>query len=133
MAVTSVQAVDVAAVLSAALADVDGLRVYAYVADTTRVPAAVIGQPSVDWQDPVPGFCRASWEFPVLLVVARNNDREAQAELSRLVRDVGNALADHDTTGTGVWAIEPLDARPTVATISGQELPGYNLRILVRA
>ena len=133
MAVTTVQTVDVSLVLAQALASVEGLRVEWFAADKSRPPVAVIGQPTIDWQDPASGFCWATWEFPVLLVTARNSDREAQLELSRLVRDVANAINDYPLAGTGVAFIAALDARPTIATISGQELPGYNLRVQVRA
>lgn len=133
MAVTTATTVDVAQVLSAALADVDGVRVDWYVSDKSRPPVAVIGLPSIDWQDPESGFCWATWEFPVTIVTARNSDRDAQTELSRLVRDIANALNDYDTAGTGVAFIATLDARPTAATISGQELPAYQMRVQVRA
>lgn len=133
MAVTAAQTVDVAQVLAAALAAVENLRVEWYAADKARPPAAVIGQPSIDWQDPDSGFCWASWEFPVLLVTARASDREAQVDLSRLVRDVAVALNEYPTAGTGVSWIACLDARPTTATVSGQELPAYIVRVQVRA
>ena len=131
MAVTQAQTVDVAQVLSAALAGVDGLRTDWYVSDKSRPPVAVIGLPTIDWQDPDSGFCWATWEYPVTIITARNNDRDAQTELSRLVRDAANALSG--PTPEGVFDIRLLDARPTTATISGQELPAYLVRVQVRA
>lgn len=133
MAVTTRQTVDVSLVLAEALAGVEGLRVEWYISDKARPPVAVIGQPSIDWQDPESGFCWATWEYPVLLVTARTSERDAQVELSRLVRDTAGALDNFPTAGTGVEFISPLDARPAIATISGQELPAYNLRVQVRA
>lgn len=133
MVVTTAQTIDVAQVLSASLAGIDGLRVDWYVADKTRPPCAVIGLPAIDWQDPDSGFCWATWEFPILVVTGRNNDRDAQTELSRLVCEVANALDQADLTGTPVQWVAALDARPTLATISGQELPAYQLRVQVRA
>jgi hypothetical protein len=132
MAVTAVQAVDVSQVLATLLADVDGLRVEWFVSDKSRPPVAVIGLAAIDWQDPDAGFCFGTFEVPVTIITARSNDRDAQLELSRLVRDVANAL---NTAGDvpGVFSIDLLDARPTIATISGQELPGYLVRVRVRA
>ena len=91
-----------AQVLAEALAGIAGLRVEPYVSDKSRPPVCIIGQPSIDWTDPESGFCWATWDFPLLLVTARNQDRSAQSELSRLVRDVANALNDFPTGGTGV-------------------------------
>lgn len=116
--------------LAMALAEVTGLRVQEFVADASRPPVAVIGQPDVDWTDPETGWCMANWEFPITLIVARNSDREAQAQLSRLVAECGQALQTFQVAGV---FIQPLDARPTVATISGQDLPAYLLRVQVRA
>lgn len=131
MAVTTAQTVDVAQALAVLLADVDGLRVEAYVSDKSRPPVAVIALPTITWNDPGAGFCWASWEFPIAIITARNNDRDAQTELSRLVRDVANAL-NHSPV-EGVQDIQLLDANPTTATIAGQELPGYTLRVRVLA
>lgn len=133
MAVTEQTTVDVAQVLSAALVGVDGARVEWYVADKSRPPVIVIGLPTIDWQDPESGFCWATWEFPLLVVTTRANDRAAQVELATLVRDVANALNDFNTSGSGVFYVAALDAHPTVATIGGQELPAYNVRVQVRA
>ncbi len=132
MAVTTAQTLDIAQVLADLLAGVEGLRVEQYVADKSRPPVAVIGQPDINFQDPDSGFCWASWEFPITIITARNNDRDAQRELSRLVRDVVNALT-HPTVDD-VYDITCLDARPiTTALIAGQELPAYLVRCLVRA
>jgi hypothetical protein len=132
MAVTAAQSVDVSQALATLLADVDGLRVEWYVADKSRPPVAVIGLPYIDWQDPDSGFCWATFEVPITIITARSNDRDAQVELSRLVRDVANAL---NTPGVvpGIFSIDLLDARSGTASIAGQELPAYNMRVRVRA
>lgn len=133
MVVTTASTTDVSQVLSACLADISGLRVESYVADKARPPVAVIGLPIIDWTDPESAFCWASWEYPITVITSRANDKEAQAELARFVRDIANALDTADLAGTGVFSIQPLDARPAIATINGQELPAYNVRIQVRA
>jgi hypothetical protein len=133
MVVTTAQTVDVSQVLSAALAGVDGLRVEAFVSDKARPPCAVVALPTIDWTDQDSGFCFARWDFPVTIVTARNDPKSSQDELSRLVRDVANALKDYDLSGSGVFSIEPLDARPTIAAIAGLELPAYIVRVAVRA
>jgi len=131
MAVTDSETVDVAGVLAGLLAGVGGLRVEPYVSDKSRPPVAVVALPTITFDDPDAGFCWASWEFPVTVITGRSNDRDAQAELSRLVRDVANAL--NHTPVTGVHDIQLLNAAPTVATIAGQELPGYTIRVRVLA
>lgn len=131
MAVTGTETVDVAGVLAGLLGDVPGLRVEPYVSDKSRPPCAVIALPRIVWNDPDAGFCWAAWEFPIVIVTARNNDRDAQAELSRLVRDVANAL-DH-TPVDGVHDIQLMTGDPNPVTIAGQELPGYIVRVRVLA
>lgn len=135
MAVTTAQHFDVSQALATALAGVGGARVYAYVADTTR-PAAeggaiVIGLPSIDWSDEASTFCWATFDVPLAVVTLRNNDRAAQQELSRLVRDVAVALQSAEIPG--VFDVQMLDARPGSTTISGAEYPSYTVRVQVRA
>lgn len=131
MAVSTAQTLDVTEVLADLMRDVEGLRVEAYVADKIRPPCAVVGLPTILWNDSDAGFCWATWEVPVTVITIRNNDRDAQAELSHLVRDIAIAL-NHESVD-GVFMIQMLDARPTTATISGQELPAYLMRVQVRA
>jgi len=133
MAVTTRTTYDVATVLVAALAPVQGLRVEWFISDKSRPPVCIIGQPTIDWMDPDSGFCWATWEFPLLIVTTRASDRDAQGDLSRFVCEVANALDTFPTAGTGVEWIAAMNARPDVATIGGQELPAYNLRVQVRA
>lgn len=130
MAVTTAAAADVSQLLAAQLAGIDGLRVYAHVADIARVPCCVIQLPTIDYADPTGTFCQAVWSFPLLIVVARTQDLEAQAQLSAFTNQVALALADADVLGI---AIEPQVALPASVAISGQELPAYSLRVLVRA
>jgi hypothetical protein len=135
MAVTTATTVDVAQVLSAALADVDGLRVEPRPSDKARPPVAIIAQPSIDYRDPEAGFCRATYEFPIAIVTASNNDRDAQLELWRLADAAALAVDRYDTGGTGVFSMTVLrsDPLPGGVTIAGQELPAYQLRVQVRA
>jgi hypothetical protein len=131
MASTTMQTTDVATVLHDLIKTVPGIRAYQYVADITRPPAVVIMQPTLDFQDQSAGFCRAVWLFPVVLVTTRSNDRAAQAEMSKLLLDVVNAL---DGDAAGVLSIEPLSARPLPGVaVNGQELPAYELSIRIRA
>jgi hypothetical protein len=131
MATTTATTTDLAQVLADVLESVDGLRVYPYVADQARVPFAVVALPAVDYLDPEAAFCAATWTFPVVLVVSRSNDREAQAALSRFLQIVTSTLGS--TPVPGVLSIDPVDARPTTVTVSGQELPGYSINVRVRA
>jgi hypothetical protein len=110
----------------------DGIvRCYWYVSDAVRPPAVVIGQPAIDYLDTDSGFCAATWTFPLTLVVARNNDREAQLSLSRNLQAITSALDAADLAGTR--SCEPVDARPLTVSISGQDLPGYAITVRVRA
>jgi len=130
MAVTTQQTVDVAGALAGLLRSVEGLRVHEFVIDTARPPCVVIGQPSLDFTDQGAGFCFASWLFPLHLITARNDAITAQREMSQMLHDVVGALnGDVD----GIFSIEPQDARPVTAAISGQELPAYLLNIRIRA
>jgi hypothetical protein len=113
------------------LAAVPDVRIYAYVADASRVPFIVIGQPSADYQDVDAGFCRATWEFPVTVVTARNNDQVSQAALLDGLDAVVDALSSDPPAG--VFSVEPIDASPLTASVNGQDLPAYTLRVRVRA
>lgn len=130
MALVTVETVEVAEQLKTLLDGVDGLRTYWYVADTVRPPAAVIGQPDIDYADPGSTFCTATWSFPITVVVSRSNEREAQKQMSRLLRDIVGAL---DTEVPGIFSIQPLSARPVTVSLGQQELPGYALDVRVRA
>jgi hypothetical protein len=130
MAVTTARLGDVAAILAGVLEVVPGLRTYAHVPDTFRPPGAVVGLPTIDYADSSAGFCSASHDFPVTLIVSRSNDREAQAELSRLLAEVVSAL---DVANVAGVTIRPQTATPTTASVGGQDLPAYSLRVLVHA
>lgn len=131
MAVTTVLTENAAQVIADILDTVEGLRVTWYVNDNARPPVAVIGQPEIDYVDPESPFCFATWNFSVVIVVNRNNDRDAQRELSRFVSEA--AIALNDAQPDGVFSVEPLTARPLTVTISGTELPSYELRVRLRA
>lgn len=131
MATTTVQTVDLAQLIASTLEDIDGLRVHWYVADIVRAPAVVVGQPSVDYLDQLGGFCSATWSFPLTLVVARTNDREAQVSLSTYLQQVTSTLSAAEAPG--VHLIEAVRATPTAVTVSGQDLPGYAITVRVRA
>lgn len=130
MALVTVETVDVAEQLKALLDGVDGLRCSWYVSDTVRPPAAVIGQPDIDYADPTSTFCTATWSFPITVVVSRGNEREAQTQLSRLLKAIVQAL---DVDVPGIFSIQPLSARPITVSLGQQELPGYTLDVRVRA
>lgn len=131
MAVTTATAVDVSKGLADALAGIDGLRVYPRVADIARVPCVVVQLPTIDYADPSGTFCSAVWTFPLLVIVARTQDVQGQAELSTYTNQVALALRDAEVPG--VQGIEPQMALPSSVLLNGQELPAYSLRVLVRA
>lgn len=132
MAVTAAQTADVAQVLEEIIAGVDGLRVSWWLSDASRPPVAVIAQPEIDYGDAEAPFCFAVWTFPVAIVVNRNQDRDAQRDLSRLVAEVAVALNQAEPPA-GVFDITPITARPTTVAVAGQDLPAYELRVRVRA
>lgn len=136
MVTTTAQTTDLAQVIVDAVAGIDGLRCYAYVADTVRTPAGgaalVVMQPTVDYTDQLAGFCSASWSFPLSLVTTRANEREAQAALSRYLQLVTSALSAAQSP-PGVASVEPIDARPTAVTVSGVDQPGYTINVRIRA
>lgn len=132
MAVTTNQTADVAQVLADIIGTVAGLRVASYVSDAARAPVAIIAQPEIDYGDSEAPFCFAVWTFPVAIVVNRNQDRDAQRDLSRYVTEAAVAL-DQAEPPAGIFDITPLTARPSTVTVAGQELPAYELRVRVRA
>jgi hypothetical protein len=131
MATTTTVGTDLAQMIAGALEGIGGLRVYWYVSDAVRPPAVVVAQPSVDYTDTLGGFCHATWTYPLTLVVTRNNDRQAQLDMAAYLQQVTSTLAA--ITGPDVYAVEPVEARPTTVTVSGQELPGYAITVRVRA
>jgi len=88
--------------------------------------------PTIDYADTGGTFCRSVWTYPLLVIVARNQDTQAQADLSAFVNQVALALEDAEPPA-GIASIEPQVALPSSVLISGQELPAYTLRVLVRA
>lgn len=131
MAVTATQTLDVAQILANVIGTVEGLRVAWWISDAARPPVAIIAQPEIDYADPEAPFCFAAWVFPVAIVVNRNQDRDAQTDLSRLVSEVAVAL--DDANPDGVFDLAPLTARPTTVAVAGTDLPAYELRVRVRA
>jgi len=131
MAITTTPSIDISQELAEVLNGVDSLRCYWYISDAVRPPAIVIGQPSVDFTDTMSGFCKATWTYPLTLVVGRNSDREAQMALSHHLQLVTSTLAS--ATVPSIQLIEPTDARPITVTVSGQDLPGYSINVRVRA
>jgi hypothetical protein len=130
MATPLLETVVIAEELATLLDGVDGLRSYWYISDLVRPPAAVVGQPEIDYLDPASTFCAATWTFPITVVVGRGSDREAQTLMSRLLHEIVAALA---TEVPGIFDISPVDARPITVSIGQQELPAYNLNVRVRA
>jgi len=130
MALTTQSTVDVTGALADLLRSVNGLRVHEFVVDTARPPCVVIGQPSLDFADPDAGFCFATWAVPLNVITSRSDAVAAQREMSKMLRDVVGALR---TDVDGIFAIEPLDARPIQVAVGGQELPGYLLNVRIRA
>jgi hypothetical protein len=131
MVATATRYADVASALATMIQGVAGLRVYSFIPDNFRPPGAVVAMPRVDYQDQMSGFCRATWTFPVSLIVARTNEKDSQSELSRLLGDIVAALDAHPPKD--IFSVEPLDALPGSVSVNGQELPAYNLRVQVRA
>lgn len=137
MATTGVTTGDLADEIARILATIPDLRVYAWVADTFRPPGVVIGQPDIDYADTGSGFCKASWQFPLTIVASRNQDRDAQRKLADIVTAIVTAIADVELNDSVIlsntFSIEPLTAVPITATVAGQDLPGYLLRVEIRA
>jgi hypothetical protein len=131
MAVSTLQATDLTAVLEEILKTVPDLRVYRYVVDSFRPPGAIVTLPTITYNDPEAGYCASTWEFGVSLIVSRTNDRAAQDALSRMVSEVAQAV--DSARVDGLVSLQMLTATPTMITVSGQESPAYNLVIQIRA
>lgn len=131
MAVSAVETTDIATALEELLNGIDGLRAYRYVADGARVPCIIVSLPTITWNDQDSGFCAASWEFGLSLIVSRANDRAAQDALSAMVSAVARTLDGVQVDGR--FMVDMLTASPATITLSGQDLPAYNLSVRVRA
>ena len=124
---------DVSGAVATILGAIPDLMVDWYVSDRSRPPVAIVGQPEIRWDDPDAGFCWATFLYPVTLVVSRSQDLQGQTDLSRYLGEVVVAFQSADVDGVGLFSIDPLDARPSVATIAGVDFPAYELTIRVRA
>lgn len=133
MSVNTRVAADVAEILAGILEGA-GFRVEWYVPDKARPPCAVLGLPLIRYDDPDAGFCFASYEYPLALVVPRPNDATAQRKLAGMVSDAAHALDQYSPPDAGgLFSVDPLDARPATVSVAGLELPGYELTVRVRA
>lgn len=133
MATTTAQTTDITTVLGDLLREVPDLRVYETPVDTARVPCVVITQPTLTFNDPESTYCAAVWDFTLGVVTSRSSDREAQKLMSRYLLDIVQALSVDTVSGTSIFSIQPIDASPVAISISGAEMPGYQLRVRVRA
>jgi hypothetical protein len=131
MAVGTAVGIDIASVLEELVGSVEGLRAYRYVADNFRPPGAVIALPTIDYDDPAAPFGASSWSYPIAVIVSRNQDRAAQDALARMLAEVV-AVVDGANVA-GVISVDVISATPAALTVSGQELPAYNVRVRVRA
>ena len=134
MAVTTAQTVDVTQALAGLLGDVDGLRVE--LVRRRQVPAAGGGDRAADDRlaaTRTPGSAAATLDVP-----ARRSSPPAtttgtrSCELSRLVRDVANALERADVAAASSASSRSTPGRPP-PPCRGQELPAYSIRVRVRA
>lgn len=131
MAITSVKTQDIATALEEVLESVDGLRAYRFVPDNFRPPGAVIALPAISYADPDAPFCTAQWDFPISIIVGRNNDRAAQDLLSRLVSEVVVVVDAAEIPD--LFSVEVISATPASVQVSGQDLPAYVVHVRVRA
>jgi hypothetical protein len=124
---------DIAEALAAALAVIPDVRTYAYGPDNFLPPGISVQQPTMNWESGSRTFCAIQWTYPLLVAVARNSEREAQASLYRLVEAISDVLAeDHDLGGL-VQTARLTTASPATVTSNGQEYPGYSLTVEVIA
>lgn len=133
MAIGTGTIADTAELLAGILAGIDGLRSYPYVADKFMPPGVIVGLPTIDYADPASGFCNATYDHELVLVVSRNQDLQAHRDLSKWLAAIAAAIAAADKATPAGSSIEVRTATPGPINVSGQELPGYTLRVLVRA
>jgi hypothetical protein len=124
---------DIAEALTASLSVIPGVRIYAYGPDNFLPPGIAVQQPSMNWDTQNRTFDAIQWTFPLLVAVARNSEREAQASLYRLVEAISDVLAEDHDLGGHVQTARLTTASPATVTSNGQEYPGYSLTVEVIA
>jgi len=124
---------DISEALAAALSVIPDVRVYAYGPDSFLPPGIAVQQPTMNWEAGNRTFSAIQWTYPLLVAVARNSEREAQASLYRLVEAISDVLAeDHDLGGV-VQTARLTTASPATVTSNGSDYPGYSITIEVIA
>jgi hypothetical protein len=104
---------DVMAAMGTALAEIDGLRVSDYPADSVAPPHAIVSLPETVEYDTVAGRGADRVVIPVLVVVGKVSERAARTTLARYV------------SGAGEWSIKTALEAATV----GQTARVTNARI----
>ena len=128
-----VNGADIAAALASALSVIPDVRTYAYGPDTFLPPGIAVQQPSMNWEAGNRTFDAITWQFPLLVAVPRNTEREAQASLYRLVEAISDVLAEDHDLGGFVETARLLNASPATVTSNGQDYPGFALTVEVIA
>jgi len=105
--------------LQDALGRVDGLRVSATILSSPSPPQAMIGWPTVTFDETFRG--EATYTFPVLLVVSRATDDRGQQQLDTYLEPSGTtsvaaAIHSDPTLGAIVDSAKVAQARPGIVS-----------------
>ena len=113
-------------------AGVDGLRVHATPPPSVVPPAAVVGQPSVEYASA--GGCTALYRFPIHLlnIYPAGGEVAAASLLDDLLVQVGEALRGVKAPPPArAYVLERADFQPV--SMSGQQWPAYTFTLAIYA
>jgi len=120
------------------LATITGLRTYDLIPDTVNVPAAVVGNLELEWDEAMQrGLDFAT--FDVLLITSRMSDRSAQDKLDAYLAGTGassvkTVLEGGSPTGTlngTVSTVRVTRATPISITVASIEYLAYRYEVEV--
>lgn len=115
---------DVMEEVAARLATIDGLRVFAYPADTVSPPAGIVLYPESVTFDETYGRGMDRMTLPLLVVVGKPTDRSSRSRLSQYCDGAGPASVKAAVDGGGYGSCDSVRVTgvefPT-ATIAGTE------------
>lgn len=118
------------------LATITGLRCYDLIPDTINVPAAIVGQLEIVWDETMQRGLDAA-TFDVLIVASRMSDRSAQDKLDGFLAGTGassvktvlEAGSPNGTLNGTVSTIRVVRATPISITIASIEYLAYRYEV----
>jgi hypothetical protein len=120
----------IAAGIAEVCRQVDGLRVYDHLPDVVLPPLAAVGPPKVDIGEAEhPMVCRRSYQFPVLLLVARVTSSDSADDIDQLLHSLLDRL-EEDTTLAGSCTTSRVNAASYLEQpVGAATYPAYTITV----